>query len=121
MATDLNYGLRMERLHLRVIENSIDVLYRPTHTYLTFLNNDEEGIKELKRLATMPRDEFAIYLKSHLHSRLSKSSIEYARNSKLEEWYLNAWKSQTDRLFKEIGIENPIEEVILFDDDVVFQ
>ena len=36
---------KMERLHLRIIDNTIDVLYRPNHSYLTFLPNNENGIK----------------------------------------------------------------------------
>lgn len=106
---------KQERLHLRLFEDTIDVLYRPNHNYLLFLNNDEDGRKTLIKLAKMSRDEFKEYLKTitGLH-RLTKDMMLSIQNSKAEEWYQGAWKMQTDHLFKELGIENPIEEPIYF-------
>lgn len=105
--------ISMERLHLRVSENCIDILYRPNHNYLAFVPNDENGKAEVKRLAEMSREDFAEYLKTRTGlPRLTKTDIPNIKSSKSEEWFLGAWKMQTDKLLEELKISNPIEEPI---------
>lgn len=103
----------LERLHLRIMDNCIDILYRPNHNYFAFVPNDENGKAEVKRLAEMSRDEFAAYLKNVTGlPSLKKEDIVKIKASKLEEWWNGAWKMQTVKLFDELAIINPIEEPI---------
>ena len=101
---------KLERLHLRVMGDSIDVLYRPNHCYVAFLPNDENGKAEVKRLASLSRDDFKKYLaSSRMFSFPTKSVVDKLSNTHEEEWYKGAWSMTTKNLLKEIGIENPIE------------
>ena len=106
-------SLKMERLHLRIIDNTIDVLYRPNHTYLEFLPNNEEGLKKLKEIVEYSREEFVLYL-SYCNSFpiFRRDMIQNIKDSKLEEWYQGAWKMQTNQLLNKIGLKNPIEKPI---------
>ena len=105
----------MERLHIRVIDNRISILYRPLHSYIAFTENDEKGRGKIKELCLMNRESFGEYLHSVAHlQHITQNSIDTAMNSEKEEWWKKAWKSQTDKLLKELGIENPIEKPILF-------
>ena len=104
---------KQERLHLRVIDDTIDVLYRPNHKYLIFLKNDKNGRDKVIELATMSREEFKDFLKTvSCLPRLSKDMMLSIKESKEEEWYQGAWKIQTTKLLNELGVENPIEEPI---------
>ena len=38
---------KMERLHLRIVNDTIDILYRPSHEYIAFVPNDENGMAEV--------------------------------------------------------------------------
>ena len=106
-----------ERLHLRVFDDTIDVLYRPNHNYLIFLENNEEGREKIKELATMSRDEFKIFLKSiPSFTKYTKDMDKDIKNSSLESWYLGAWSLQTKKILEKIGVENPIEKPIYFDE-----
>lgn len=111
---EVSTSLQMERLHLRVVNDTIDILYRPTHCYIAFVPNDENGKAEVKRVALMSRDEFIEYLKSSNCFRFnSKKDIEsISRNSSDENWYKGAWSLQTKKLLEELEVSNPIEEVI---------
>ena len=100
----------MERLHLRIFDNTIDVLYRPNHNYITFLPNDENGRAEVKRIAKLSREEFEEYLKEKKFKKVSKSEVDDIKSSKLEEWYQGAWSLQTKKMLEELKVENPIEE-----------
>lgn len=105
--------ITMERLHLRVMGGTIDVLYRPVHSYIEFVNDDETGRARVKELALMSREEFSKYLDG-LHSPLSvkKEKVNNLSTSHDEDWYQKAWIVQTKKLFEEIGVENPVEEPI---------
>lgn len=106
----------MERLHLRVIEGNIDILYRPNHDYIGFVKNDETGKEEIKKLAEMSRDDFKEYLKSKRGRRqVTKESVTNLSDSKAEEWYKSAWKYGTVKFFDELAVINPIEEPIWTD------
>lgn len=106
---------RMERLHLRVINGTIDILYRPIHTYINFVPDDDNGRAEVLRLINMSREEFKAYLRTvNGLPRLTKSTVEaaVASNSDSEKWWKGAWMTQTNKLLAELGVENPIEEPI---------
>lgn len=106
-----------ERLHLRMFDNTIDVLYRPNHNYLIFLENNEKGREKIKELATMSRDEFKTFLKSiPSFTKYTKDMDKDIKNSSLESWYLGAWSLQTKKILEKIGVENPIEKPIYFDE-----
>lgn len=105
--------IEIERLHLRIIEDTIDILYRPNHNYIAFVPNDDNGKAEVKRIAQMSREEFCEYLKTRpCLPKLTKEDVLNLKNTKAEEWFLGAWKMQTDNLLKELCVENPIEEPI---------
>ena len=105
----------MERLHIRVIDNRISILYRPLHNYIAFVNNNEDGRGKVKELCLMSRESFGEYLHSVARlQRVTQNEINTAMNSEKEEWWKKAWKDQTDNLLKELGVENPIEKPILF-------
>ena len=106
--------ITMERLHLRVCDDTIDILYRPVHTYIAFFKNDDEGKKKVKELALMTRDEFSNYLEKEVLSYVSvkKDKVANISGTHDEEWWKGAWKVQTDKLLKELGVTNPIEEPI---------
>ena len=110
---DTSYSQIMERLHLRIMGDTIDVLYRPNHCDISFLPNDENGKAEVKRLAEMSRDDFKKYLAAaHCFSFPTKTKIEEARLSNYETWYKGAWARMTKNLLDELGVTNPIEEPI---------
>ena len=103
----------LERLHIRVFDDYISVLYRPTHTYIAFLPNNEEGKKELKKLATINREDFSVFLFSQpsiMH--ITPQMVSKSLNSDLEKWYKSAWQGQTNEILSELEVENPIEEPI---------
>ena len=100
----------LERLHLRIVGDSIDVLYRPNHCYVAFVKNDEKGLEEIKKIATMTRDEFKEYLDKSICFRYSTNSeLESIKRSSLETWFLNAWSLTTKKILADIGVNNPIE------------
>lgn len=103
----------MERLHLRIVNDTIDILYRPSHEYISFVPNDENGKAEVKRIALMTRDEFKEYLKASNCFRFTTLSQQnQAQHSNAETWYKGAWSMSTKKIFDELGILNPIEEPI---------
>ncbi len=106
--------ISMERLHLRVVDDTIDILYRPVHSYIEFVKNDDEGKERIKKLALMSRDEFSKYLDTEVLSNVSvgKTKVMNLKGTHDEEWFVGAWKVQTDKLLEELGVENPIEEPI---------
>lgn len=104
---------KLERLHIRIVGNTIDVLYRPNHNYLIFLNNDKEGKEKIKELAQMTRDQFVNFLRNIENlPRFTSNDLDSILNSKSEEWYQGAWKHDTEKILKEIGVSNPIEDPI---------
>lgn len=106
----VTYDETMERLHLRIMGDTIDVLYRPNHSYVSFLPNDENGKAEVKRLAEMSRDEFRAYLeKSTCFSFPTKAKVEEMRTSNAENWYKGAWSMSTKKLLDEVCATNPVE------------
>ena len=103
-----------ERLEFRKSGENISILYRPVHTYISFVNNNDAGKEEIKRLCTLSREEFAKYLKTCTGlPAITNSLLENISRSDAEKWYNNAWKMQTENILKELGIENPVEEPIL--------
>lgn len=105
----------LERFHLRVVNDTIDVLYRPVHAYIEFVSNDETGKNRIKELASMNRDEFRQYLKAvKTLPIITNSKIRNVLNgSHDEEWFRGAWKRDTDRIFEEIQVSNPVEIPII--------
>lgn len=104
----------LKRLEFRRSGDNISVLYRPIHTYIKFVNNDEEGKEEIKKLCKMTRTEFAAFLKTVTGlPRITNASIEEALKSDNEKWYNGAWRHQTKKILDEIGIENVSEIPIL--------
>lgn len=102
-----------ERLHLRLIGDDIDILYRPNHNYLEFVKNDESGLNRIKELALMSREDFEKYLISKkLFPRITKHQYEIIRTSSLENWFKNAWSVETNKILDKLEISNPIEEPI---------
>lgn len=113
METNLNIEA-MERLHLRVVNGTIDVLYRPNHSYIAFVDYNKEGLDFVKKLANMSREEFAEYLNNvNCFNLPTREKIEEIKTSNLENWYKNAWRLDTERILKEINMQNPIEQPIL--------
>lgn len=106
--------LKMERLHLRIVNDTIDILYRPNHCYVAFVPNDDNGKAEVKRVALMSREEFIEYLKKSTCFRFNtvKYIEEITRNSSDENWYKGAWSMHTKKILKELGVDNPVEEII---------
>ena len=106
----------LERLSLHVTNDDINILYRPIHTYIKFVKNDEEGKEYIKKLALMSRDEFKEVLKEvKCFPYITENKLIQATSSDNhdEKWYQGAWKMQTENIFKEIGVENPKEKTIL--------
>ena len=106
----------MERIHLRKVGDTIDILYRPNHEYIAFVSNDDEGLLKVKEFAEMSRDDFKEYLKTvHCFRMPRKADIEAKKNSSDERWYQGAWSKHTTEIFDKLGIKNPIEEPITKD------
>ena len=110
---DENYVLTLERLHIRLVGDAIDIFYRPSHDYITSVKNDENGRAEVKRLIAMTRDEFKEYLNGIFCFKTpSKIRVDNKLLSSDEKWYQSAWKTQTEKLLGELEVLNPIEEPI---------
>ena len=109
----LNENL-MERFELRKSGDNISILYRPVHTYIGFVKDNDEGKEEIKRLCAMSRTDFATFLKTCTGLPfITHDLLENISKSDSEKWYNGAWKKQTETILKEIGLENPLEEPIL--------
>ena len=106
--------LILQRLHLRVSKTDISILYRPIHTYIAFVKNDEQGRNEVKRLATMSRDEFKDYLSKVIGLPvITESEIRKCMKSDAEKWFTGAWQKQTKDLLLDLNVVNPLEKPIL--------
>lgn len=102
----------MERLYFKVAGDHISIMYRPTHEYLSFVQKDEAGINEIKRLLSMPTEEFYDYIISKRIKLPQKndSMKKYFAEEK-EKAYKEAWKYTTERLMKEYNITMTDEEI----------
>lgn len=117
-------NIQLERLEIRIIQNDLDILYRPVHEYLEFVKYDEDGLNRIKELARMSRQDFAEYLSKISHfKKLNKNDIHTLldKDNNDEKWYQGAWSKHTKDIFKEINVENPQEEPIWTNEIEKFQ
>lgn len=106
-------AITMERLHLRESGDTIDVLYRPLHTYIWFVPNNVDGKARIKELALMSKYDFTKeLLKVRGIPQLNKENVLNILNSNAEEWYQKSWKQTTQKILTELCVDNPIEEPI---------
>ena len=101
------------RLYFRVFDGSIDILYRPSHQYIKFVQENEEGIAYIKALLNMTREEFLSYLRENKMFKSVKKKERYSeRNKHMEDWYKRAWSEQTYQFEKKYDLVIPMEQII---------
>lgn len=104
---------QQNRLYFRVFNDNIDILYRPAHQYIAFVNEDAEGIDYIKRLIDMPRDVFKMFLAQNLMFQSVKKKERYSeRNKHMEDWYVRAWSEQTYQFEQKHQLSVPTETII---------
>lgn len=104
---------QQNRLYFRVFNDNIDILYRPAHQYIAFVNEDAEGIDYIKSLIDMPRDVFKMFLAQNLMFQSVKKKERYSeRNKHMEDWYVRAWSEQTYQFEQKHQLSVPTEDII---------